>query len=68
MKYTYSINLDKMEEVYFSHTQTAFFKDDEERQKFNAQLIVEADTEEEAEKMRIGMTDIRMWEIVRTEA
>jgi hypothetical protein len=68
MKYVYNIDIEKMEEVYFSHTQTNFFANDEERQKFNAELIVNADSEQEAERMRMGMTDIRMWNLLRTES
>lgn len=67
MKYVYVVNLDKMEEVYFEHTAQKFFANDEQRQKFNAELVIEADSEEESMQMRIGMTDIRMWELLRTE-
>ena len=67
MKYIYTVNLDKMEEVYFEHTAQKFFADDEQRKKFNAELVIVADTEEESRQMRIGMTDIRMWELLRTE-
>lgn len=67
MRYVYTVNLDKMDDVYFEHTQRRFFQSEEQRQKFNAELIIEADSEEEALEMRIGMTDIRMWNLVRTE-
>lgn len=67
MKYTYDVIIDKMEEIYFGHTQTNFFANDEQRKKFNAKLVVEADTEEEAERMRMGMTDIRMWNLFSKE-
>lgn len=67
MKYIYGVDLEKMEEVYFANTQTNFFASDEERAKFNAQLVVEANTEEEAIRMRMGMTDINMWVLLRTE-
>jgi hypothetical protein len=30
-------------------------------------LIIEADNEEDATKIRIGFTDIRMWELFKTE-
>lgn len=56
-----------MEEVYFEHTAQKFFANDEQRHKFNAELVIEADSEEESMQMRIGMTDIRMWELLRTE-
>jgi hypothetical protein len=67
MKYIYAVDLERMEELYFSNTQTNFFADDEERSKFNAKLIVEADTEDEALRMRMGMTDINMWKLIDTE-
>jgi len=67
MKYIYTVDLSKMEEVYFSNTQTNFFADEEERTKFNAQLVIEADTEQESTRMRMGMTDINMWQLLSTE-
>jgi hypothetical protein len=67
MKYIYTVDLDRMEDVYFSNTQTNFFASDEERNKFNAQLVIEADTEEESTRMRMGMTDINMWKLLGTE-
>ena len=67
MRYTYNVDITKMEEVYFINTQSNFFADEEERKKFNADLVIEADSEEEAEKMRMGMTDITMWSLIRTE-
>lgn len=56
-----------MDEVYFEHTAKKFFADDEQRNKFNAELVIVADSEEESMQMRIGMTDIRMWELNRIE-
>ena len=38
-----------------------------QRPKFNAELVIEADNEDEALQMRIGMSDIRMWDLDRTE-
>ncbi len=67
MKYIYTVDLAKMEEVYFLNTQTNFFADEEERKKFNAELIVEADSEQESTRIRMGMTDINMWQLLRTE-
>lgn len=66
-KYFYKVKLENMESTYFEHTKTDFFAGDEERNKFNAVLIVEAETEQESEKIRMGMTDIRMWELDHTE-
>jgi hypothetical protein len=67
MKYIYNVDIAKMEETYFEHTQTNFFADDEERSRFNAELIINADSEEEALKIRIGITDIRMWNLIQSE-
>ncbi len=67
MKYTYIVDLDKMEETYFEHTKQDFFESPEQRVKFNAELIINADSEEEALKIRMGMTDIRMWELLKAE-
>lgn len=67
MKYTYTIDLPMMEKIYFEHTQENFFKTDDEREKFNVKVIVEADSEEEAFQMRTGITDIRMWQLAATE-
>ena len=67
MKYTYVVDLDKMEEAYIQNAKKDFFESSEERSKFNAELIIYADSEEEALKMRMGMTDIRMWELLQVE-
>jgi len=67
MKYIYIVDLDKMEETYRTHTQKDFFDTPEERAKFNAELVIYADSEEESLKIRTGMTDIRMWELLQTE-
>lgn len=67
MRYIYGIDKDKVEEVYFSNTETKFFGSDEERERFNAELVINADSEQEALQMRIGITDITMWHLLRTE-
>ena len=67
MKYTYKVNIEKMEEIYFENAQRKLFNTDAERDKFNVELIVYADSEPEARQMRIGMSDIRMWDLVSTE-
>jgi hypothetical protein len=68
MKYVYAVVIDKMEETYFSHTNTDFFSDPADRDKFNAELVIYADNEEDSLKIRTGITDIRMWELLRTES
>lgn len=67
MKYVYGVNLEKMEESYWENTSTNFFANKEERDRFNAELIINADSEEESLRIRMGMTDIRMWDLLRTE-
>lgn len=67
MKYTYIVDIDKMEETYRMHTQNDFFSTPEERVNFNAELVIYADNEEEALKIRTGITDIRMWELLQSE-
>ena len=56
-----------MDSVYFENTERKFFQTDEQRHKFKAELVIEADSEEESLQMRIGMTDIRMWDLDRIE-
>jgi hypothetical protein len=66
-KYIYTVILDVMEKTYLDNAQTPFFKSDEERNAFNAELIIDAENEAQADQIRIGMTDVRMWELNRTE-
>lgn len=66
-KYIYKIVLNSMEEIYLQNAGRVFFNTDEERQAFNAELVIEADSPEQSLAMRIGMTDIRMWELDRIE-
>ena len=68
MKYIYKVDLAKMEETYLENAQRELFDSNEQRNKFNAELIIEADNEDEALQMRIGMTDIRMWDLDRIES
>lgn len=67
MKYTYIVDLEKMEATYRLHTQKDFFETAEQKNKFNAELIIYADSEEESLKMRTGITDITMWELLQAE-
>jgi flagellar basal body rod protein FlgB len=66
-KYIYTVILDVMEKTYSDNAQTPFFKSDEEREAFNAELVINAKDEAQADQIRIGMTDTRMWELNRTE-
>ena len=66
-KYIYTVILDVMEKTYLDNAQVPFFFTDEERNAFNAELVINAETEAQAERIRVGMTDTRMWELNRTE-
>lgn len=56
-----------MEKTYLDNAQVPFFFTDEERNAFNAELVINAENEAQAERIRVGMTDTRMWELNRTE-
>jgi hypothetical protein len=56
-----------MEATYRLHTQKDFFETAEQKRNFNAELIIYADNEEEALKIRTGITDINMWELLQAE-
>ena len=66
-KYIYTVILDVMEKTYLDNAQVPFFFTDEERNAFNAELVIDAKDEAQADKIRTGMTDTRMWELNRTE-
>ncbi len=66
-KYIYTVILDVMEKTYLDNAEVPFFFTDEERNAFNAELVINAENEAQAERIRIGMTDVRMWELNRTE-
>ncbi len=66
-KYIYTVLLDVMEKTYLDNAKEEFFKTDEARNAFNAELVINADSEESADQIRIGMTDTRMWELNRIE-
>ena len=66
-KYIYTVLLEVMEKTYLDNAQVPFFFTDEERNAFNAELVINAENQAQADKIRIGMTDTRMWELNRTE-
>ncbi len=61
-KYIYKPILEKVKETYFSHTEVEYVTDVDIES--NVRLVIEADTQELAEKARIGFIDVRMWELV----
>lgn len=66
-KYIYKVVLDVVEKEYLKNAGEEFFKTEEERAVFNAELVINASSEEESYAIRRGMTDIRMWELDRIE-
>ena len=66
-KYIYTVVLEAMENTYLENAKVDFFKTDEDRQAFNAELVISAKDETQADSMRLGMTDVRMWELNRIE-
>lgn len=53
--------VEKVEESYKEHTNLSIYEAVGNVDFTKATLIVEAENEEESEKIRIGITDIRMW-------
>lgn len=66
-KYTYKVNVEVMEEVYLDNAKVDFFTDPADREKFNAELVVYAENEDDSYKIRSGITHIPMWELKSTE-
>lgn len=58
MEFKYKAIPAKVLETYASHGQTASF----DESLLNGVLIIEADDEATAEKIRVTLTDVRMWE------
>lgn len=55
---------EKVDEIYKEHTNHSLFENGDFD--LNATLIIEAETEEEAHRIRVGITDIRHWELFKT--
>jgi len=66
-KYYYKVDLNVMEKTYLKNAREYFFKNDDIRNRFNAELVVIADSEQESQRIREGITDIRMWVLDRIE-
>lgn len=64
-KYRYKVNIDVMEKVYFENTKVDFFANPIDREKFNAELVIYAENEEDSVKIRSGITHIPMWEKIQ---
>lgn len=66
-KYIYKVVLDVMEKEYLKNAGEEFFKTEDDRNAFNAELVINAADEDGSYAIRRGMTDIRMWELDRVE-
>jgi hypothetical protein len=64
-KYIYKPVMEKIEEVYLENAKTEFKSAVD--LSLNVRLVVEADSEEDSKSARVGITDIRMWELESTE-
>jgi hypothetical protein len=64
-KYYYKPVVELVEKVYLENAKKEFFEDG--RFDLDAELMVEAESEEDSLKIRMGLTDIRMWVLDRTE-
>lgn len=60
-KYTYKVVLSEVEKVYQGHTDMDIYDALGKVDFTKATLVVNADSEEESEAIRKGITDIRMW-------
>jgi hypothetical protein len=65
-KYYYKPIVEKVEEIYFENAKKDFFQNG--RFDLNATVVVEAENEDEALKIRMGITDIRMWVLDHVES
>ena len=63
-KFHYKPIISKVEESYTEHTKLNIYEALGNIDFSKATLMVEAETQEEADKIRMGMTDIRMWELI----
>jgi hypothetical protein len=60
MQFKYQVKPDIALEIYKQNGQTVTF----DIELFNAILVIEADDEDTADKIRMTITDIRMWDKV----
>jgi len=60
-KYYYKPIIEKVEEIYLQNAKKPFFENG--NYDLNIAIVVDAQSEEESLQMRIGVTDIRMWEL-----
>ena len=64
-KYTYAPIKEIVEEQYLHHTNKSVYDMLGQDADFDkAMLIIEADNEDQADRIRMGVTDIRMWKLI----
>lgn len=63
-KFYYKPVLEKVQEAYLANAQTDYVSNIDIES--NVRLVIEADSEEDADKARIGFIDIRMWDLDQT--
>lgn len=63
-KFYYKPVLEKVQEAYLANAQTDYVSNIDIES--NVRLVIEADSEEDADKARIGFVDIRMWDLDQT--
>lgn len=66
-KYTYKVVVSKLEEVYKDNTEQNVYDVLGNVDFTKATLVVNADSEEESEAIRKGLSDIRMWVVDSVE-
>jgi uracil DNA glycosylase len=62
-KYTYKVIKSVVEEAYLGHTNTDIYQALGDVDFDKVKVVVEADDIYEAEQIRKGVTDIRMWDL-----
>lgn len=64
-KYFYKPISEKVKSVYLENAQTEYISNIDIES--NVRLVIEADSEDDADKARIGFIDIRMWDLDKVE-
>lgn len=60
-KYIYKPVVDKIKEVYLENAKVEYNPNIDVES--NVRLVIEADSQDDADKARVGFVDIRMWEL-----
>lgn len=60
-KYIYKPIVEKIKEVYLENAKAEYNPNIDVES--NVRLVIEADSQDDADKARVGFVDIRMWEL-----